>query len=260
MKNNILRSIKNLCICLADLILPRRCIVCNEKLELDEEHLCAHCSSDMPLTRFWQLKHNRMADKFNETIQKHLEKRWDASGVTSCPHERYAYAAALFFFNDDADYKRIPYDIKYEGNLAAGRHFGAFLGRELASAGWFGNIDAIIPVPLHWLRRWKRGYNQAEVIAYGISSVLGIPLRTDILKRHKYTRTQIRLNITEKAGNVAGSFSVKPGTYDGIRHILLVDDVFTTGSTLFACHCALREVFPPSVRISIATLGFVGRP
>lgn len=259
MKNNILHSIKNLCFCLADLILPRRCIVCKEKLELDEEHLCAHCSSDMPLTRFWQLKHNRMADKFNETIQKHLEKQWETSGVTSCPHERYAYAAALFFFNDDADYKRIPYDIKYEGNIPAGIHFGTQLGHELAATKWFSDVDTIIPVPLHWFRKWRRGYNQAEIIARGISEASGSPVRTDILKRHRYTKTQIRLDITEKAGNVAGSFSVNPGSYDGIRHILLIDDVFTTGSTLFACHCALREIFPPSVRISVATLGFVGR-
>ena len=259
MKNIILYYTKKLCICLADLILPRRCIVCDEKLELDVKYLCAHCDSDMPLTRFWQLKHNRMADKFNEVIQKQLEKRWEIDGTTSGVHERYAYAAALFFFNDDADYKRIPYSIKYVGDIAAGKHFGLRLGRELAAAEWFSDIDTIIPVPLHRIRQWNRGYNQAEVIASGISAALDRPVRTDILKRHKYTRTQIRLNITEKADNVAGSFSVKPGSYDGIRHILLVDDVFTTGSTLHACFTALRTVFPPGVRISIATLGFVGR-
>lgn len=259
MKNNILCFIKKLCICLADLVLPRRCIVCDEKLELDEEYLCTHCCSDMPLTRFWQLKHNRMADKFNETIQKQLEKRWEMGGMTSGVHERYAYAAALFFFNDDADYKKIPYRIKYVGDIAAGKHFGWRLGLELAAAEWFRDVDTIIPVPLHRIRQWNRGYNQAEVIASGISTALDRPVRTDILKRHKYTRTQIRLNITEKADNVAGSFSVKPGSYDGIRHILLIDDVFTTGNTLGACFQALRDIFPSSVRISIATLGFVGR-
>ena len=259
MKNNILHSTALLFRSLADLILPRTCIVCGEKLRLHEKHLCSHCSSDMPLTRFWQLKHNRMADKFNEAIQQQLEKQWDMEGTTDGPHERYAYAAALFFFDDDADYKKIPYDIKYEGNTSAGRYFGRQFGQELASAELFSDIDAVIPVPLHWFRRWKRGYNQAEAIASGISAALGTPLRTDILKRHKYTKTQIRLNIKEKASNVAGSFSVKPGSYDGIRHILLVDDVFTTGSTLHACFTALRKVFPPSVRISVVTLGFVGK-
>lgn len=259
MKNSILYYTKKLCLCLADLILPRRCIVCDGKLGLDEKHLCTYCSSDMPLTRFWQLKHNRMADRFNEGIQKLLEARWATDGRASGPHERYAYAAALFFFNDDADYKRIPYDIKYEGNIQAGRYFGTLLGNEIATAGWLSDIDVIIPVPLHWRRHWKRGYNQAEVIAKGISKALDTPVRTDILKRHRYTRTQIRLSITEKAGNVAGSFSVIPGSHEGIRHILLVDDVFTTGSTLLACFTALRKAFPPDVRISVATLGFVGR-
>ena len=137
---------------------------------------------------------------------------------------------------------------------------GLLLGQKLASAQWFGDIDVIIPIPLHWRRRWTRGYNQAEIIASGLSAALETPVRTDILKRHKYTKTQIRLNIKEKAGNVDGAFSVTAGPHEGIRHILLVDDVFTTGSTALACFWALREVFPPSVRISVATLGFVGEP
>ena len=258
MIHNILRSVKLYVNGLTDLILPRRCIVCEGKLGLKEKHLCHECSSDMPLTRFWQLKHNPMADKFNDAIQKKLEKEWEKDGRISCPHERYAYATALFFYNDDADYKRIPYSIKYEGNLSAGKYFGAQIGQELAKGVWFQDIDAIIPVPLHWFRRWKRGYNQAEVIASGISAALDRPIRTDILKRHKYTKTQILLNITEKASNVSNAFKVNPGSYEGISHILLVDDVFTTGSTLIACFVALREVFPPSVRISVATLAFVG--
>ena len=259
MITDILRSTRQHLHGLADLILPRRCIVCEEKLAPDEKHLCRNCSSDIPQTRFWQLKHNRMSDKFNDSIQKWLEKQWDISGSTTSQHERYAYAAALFFFNDDANYKKIPYSIKYKGNIQGGRHFGILLGQKLASAQWFGDIDVIIPVPLHWRRRWTRGYNQAEIIASGLSAALETPVRTDILKRHKYTKTQIRLNIKEKAGNVDGAFSVTAGPHEGIRHILLVDDVFTTGSTLLACFVALRKAFPPAVRISIATLGFVGR-
>lgn len=253
---------------LADLILPRICVVCGQKLTLDEEHICRWCRDDMPLTRFWLLKHNPMADKFNEAIQKELERQWRA-------HERYAYAVALFFFNEDADYKRIPYRIKYEGDMRAGKHFGKVLGEHISKAEWFKDIDAIIPVPLHWRRKFKRGYNQAEVIARGISEATGIPIRTDILKRRRNTKTQINLDIPQKASNVQGAFSVAQADnlrhtmqIDGQRHtmqidvllhILLVDDVFTSGATLHACFLALRSVFPPAVRISIATLGFVGR-
>ena len=97
-----------------------------------------------------------------------------------------------------------------------------------------------------------------------IASSLGTEMRTDILKRRKRTRTQTRLNVEEKARNVAGAFEVTGKACDtfrsrtDIRHVLIVDDVFTTGSTLMACFTALRTVFPPSVRISVATLGFVG--
>ena len=131
------------------------------------------------------------------------------------------------------------------------------LGRELLSAEWTSDIDMIIPVPLHWRRRWGRGYNQAAIIAEGVSAELGIPMRTDILKRIRKTQTQTRLEVSEKSVNVADAFSACGSVADP-KHILLIDDVFTTGSTLHSCYLALREVYPYPVRISVATLGFVG--
>lgn len=239
----------------ADLLLPRVCIVCGCRLLRHESHICLSCLMDMPQTRFWDISRNPMADRFNELIEKGLE---DGS-------ERYAYAAALFLYHNEAGYRHIPYQIKYHGNTAAGEYFGKMLGKNLASSSSWADIDMIIPVPLHWARQWKRGYNQAEVIASAIASEIGVPMRTDILKRRRRTRTQTRLDIEGKARNVAGAFSVSEDAAvifrggGNVRHILIVDDVFTTGSTLHACFRALRSVFPPSVRISVATLGFVGR-
>ena len=143
------------------------------------------------------------------------------------------------------------------------------LGEKIARSEFYDDVDIIIPVPLHWRRRWKRGYNQAEIIAKGISEAACIPIRSDILKRTRHTRTQVSLDIPQKTANVTGAFSISRSfqkrcasntgeNIEDIRHILLVDDVFTTGSTLTACFTALRSVFPPSVRISVATLGFVG--
>ena len=251
---------------LADLILPRTCITCGQRLLLHERHLCLKCLMDMPLTYFWQRSHNPMADRFNEVIQKRLE------GCTTPPHEYYAYAAALFSYRSEGPYRQIPYQIKYHGNLAVGRHFGRMLGQGLAGSQMFNDVDIVIPVPLHRLRRWKRGYNQAEVIAEEIAAAFGVPLRTDILVRKRRTQTQTQLSIEEKAANVAGAFGVADrakslygvGSYDNSslptwpKHILLIDDVFTTGSTLGECFMALRSVFPPEVRISVATLAFVG--
>ena len=119
----------------------------------------------------------------------------------------------------------------------------------------------IIPVPLHWRRRFVRGYNQAEAIASGLASAMGITLRTDILIRKKRTRTQTKLDIEGKALNVADAFKVNDKVLfpDGLKHVVILDDIFTTGSTIGACFFALRQMLPPSVRISAVTLGFVAR-
>ncbi len=237
-----------------DVLLPRGCIVCGRRLNLTEEHICLGCLADMPLTRFWERPHNPMADKFNERIQKRLIE-----------YEPYSYAAALFIYHSEAEYRHIPYSIKYLGNLEAGRYFGGMLGRRLAEGEVWRDIDMVIPVPLHWARRWKRGYNQAEVIAEAAAEALGRPIRTDILKRRKRTRTQTKMGIEEKMKNVNEAFVVAPEAAaiyrEGgkIRHILIIDDVFTTGSTLESCFNALRAVFPPHVRISAATLGYIER-
>jgi predicted amidophosphoribosyltransferase len=249
------------------------------------------------------------------------------------PREPYAFAAALFFYNADSSYRRIPWHLKYEGGLAAGRHFARLLGARLAASPQFADVDVVIPVPLHWTRRWRRGYNQAEVIARELADVLGAELRTDILRRSRRTRSQVRLPVAAKAANVRGAFSLRPHVIPEIaltcghspagqaeiaptcghspagqaeiaptcghspagqaeiaptcghspagqaeialtcghspagyaknadnvraRHILLVDDTFTTGSTLNACRAVLRQAFPLPTRISVATLAYV---
>jgi ComF family protein len=219
-----------------------------------------------------------MADKFNVVIQIGLEAAWEKESdammndgglvntqLRSTNHERYAYATALFFFSHDAPYRHIPYNIKYEGRTDIGRYFGQMLGRRLGSSELFKDVDCVIPVPLHWIRRWRRGYNQAEIIAREVADVLGAPLDCNILVRRRRTRTQTKLDIKGKTANVAGAFAARTPQTSGttsnkpkIQHILLIDDVFTTGATLYACFTALRAVFPPSVRISVATLAFVG--
>ncbi len=274
-----------------DVVLPRTCVVCGCRLYVDERHICLGCQMDMPLTRYWERSHNPMADRFNEKIQERMMRgdgagpvRGDKDGLRAESEgggERYAYAAALFFYHKDAEYKRIPYHIKYKGDLSVGRFFGRMLGEKLSGSPLWSDVDVVIPVPLHWTRLWKRGYNQAEVIAGAVADVLDVPLRNDILRRRRRTRTQVKLGVEQKGKNVEGAFEVmekavrevsygcsrvdsgdrlakelKTGPVS-FRHILLIDDVFTTGSTLEACHYALRKVFPPSVRISVATLGYL---
>ncbi len=192
------------------------------------------------------------------------------SEMPSLQHEPYAFAAALFFYNADSDYRHIPWHLKYEGGLAAGRFFSRMLGARLAASTQFSDVDVVIPVPLHWTRRWRRGYNQAEVIARGVAEGLGsggdsgsslglpLPVVTDLLRRARYTRTQTRLDAEGKRRNVAGAFVLRPGAVArlqkaGIRHLLIVDDVMTTGATLSE---AIRPLLP-HFRVSVATIAFV---
>ena len=241
-----------------DILLPRTCIVCGRRLLFMEEHICLECLAGMPLTYFWGQRNNPMSERLNEIIQRQLDQE-DSSVI-----EPFAHAAALFLYHSEDRYKLIPYHIKYKGDMKAGEYFGRMLGRRLLDADIWRDADVIIPVPLHWSRRFARGYNQAEAIASGVASSMGIPLRTDLLIRKRRTRTQTRLDMKSKQDNVSRAFEVSRSGKDylkdnpEVRHIVLVDDVCTTGSTLHACFVALREAFPPEVRISVATLAFVG--
>lgn len=232
----------------ADILLPRVCIVCGRKLLLQERHICLYCLSDMPLTYFWNISRNDMADRLNEVLEHE-----DMSG-----NERYAYASALFYYHSEAGYRRIPYRIKYHGDIKAGIFFGKMLGRKLSESELYSDVNAVVPVPLHWTRRWKRGYNQAEVIASAVAGEMDVPMLTDLLKRRKRTRTQTKMNMEEKSRNVNDAFVAGKAPSKHLRHVIIVDDVFTTGNTSGACCRALRKVLPPPTKISVATLGYVG--
>ena len=279
--------------------MPRVCLACGCRLGMRERHLCLRCAADVPYTRYWLQAHNPLADRFNAVLERHRGTE---------PMD-YAYAVALMHYK--GNYRSIPRALKYHADLAAGRHFGALLGRRIASAPHFADIDLVIPVPLHWTRLRSRGYNQSAILARAIVDALSshrLPVcRTDLLVRARRTRTQTRLSVEEKARNVASAFRVperfslwhrlvsrlnrffhlhsgkrwpigvghddpchsasapsRPSGPDpespasvlaSARHILLVDDTFTTGATLYACYAALRPY--TTARISIATLAAV---
>lgn len=232
---------------LTDLLMPRQCLVCGRTLGAAERHLCIWCAADLPLTYNWERTHHPMADAFNATLER---LRPDGENLP------YAYACSLLLYHRENPYKQIPQAVKYRYNLPAGRFFGDFLGSLMASQAHFADIDTVIPVPLHWLRRYQRGYNQAEVIAGALAGALGASLRTDILIRKRSTRTQTKLDADARLNNVQGVFRVRKALPEA-HHIVLVDDTFTTGATLAACLMALRTVTGLGTRISAAALAMV---
>ena len=237
---------------LTDIALPRCCIVCGRELGIRESHLCIYCSADFPFTRFWISTHNEMADRLNLMIGKDMEEN-------SGKFERYSFAAALFFYHGEAGYKKIPQGLKYRKRIGEGRYFSRMLADKIFSAEWFRDVDMVVPVPLHWKRRWKRGYNQAEIIAEELAGNKKAELCRNLLLRGRYTATQTRMAVEDKKTNVSGAFSINEriASRCSPSHILLVDDVFTTGATMNACHRVLRNYFGRQVRISAVTLGFV---
>lgn len=232
-------SIKKALSAIADIAMPRVCVVCGTPLIPQESHICTECLADLPKTRFSKTSHNPMADRLNALVED----------------TRYCFAAALYYYGEDAGYKNISQELKYRRNFNAGKQFGRILGKELSESEQFADVDLIVPVPLHWTRKWKRGYNQAEIIAEEVADVMGKRTSGRLLRRIRVTKTQTRLGVEGKKTNVEGAFRCRH--IGEFRHILLIDDVFTTGSTLAACHAAVRACYDDTVRISVATLAYV---
>lgn len=198
-----------------------------------EEVICLRCNIDMPRTN-WHLERDNPVEKLF----------WG-----KIPLER---ATSYFLYHKGSNFRHILHLLKYEGRSDIGRTMGRFIAEEIAKSGFFDGIDAIVPVPLHPRKQRARGYNQSECLASGIADVTGIELDIQAVKRWVHSPTQTRKSVYERWENVAGIFRVDhPERYAG-KHILLVDDVLTTGSTVTACADAFAGV--EDLRISVLTL------
>lgn len=223
---------KNLTEDLISLLYPNLCASCNAALFKGEREVCTRCRSYLPYTRFHNDKENPVAQLF-----------WGRVLVEN--------ATAYFVFHKGSRFQKILHKIKYHNHQSLGVEIGRWFGQELLQTD-FATVDMVIPVPLHPKKLEKRGYNQSELIALGISEALVKPLQSKVLKRVIANPTQTRKGRYERWTNVEGIFELTDIRAAENKHILIVDDVVTTGSTLEACASAVLKA--PGAKVSIAVL------
>lgn len=219
-----------------DFILPRACVVCGCRLGVTEEAVCTACNMTMPRTRYdADMYGNEMARLFWGHI----------------PVER---AVAMVCYEPQSPVSRIVYSLKYLGRHDVGGVIGRLMATEFMPGGFFEGIDMIVPVPLSKDRYRSRGYNQSMEIAEGIGEITGIPVVNDIVRRVTFTESQTKKHRWQRTENVEGAFRLCNGVDVGGKHILIVDDIVTTGSTIISCAEEIGR--GGDVRFSILTFGY----
>lgn len=219
----------------ASLILPRTCLACGRVLLENEACICLACRYNMPLTNYAKRKDNPVKLLFENVL----------------PVES---AAAMFWFVGGTEWQRIIHSFKYYGRWFFAQKMGEWLGEELHDSGNFDDIDLIIPIPLHYRRRLRRGYNQSEQLALGVGRKMGVKCDFSSVRRRFYNDSQTSKSRSERWDNVEEIFEVRSVERLRGRHILLVDDVLTTGATMASCASTILKACEGEVRISVASL------
>ena len=215
------------------LFFPRQCLACGALMVRGEEVICTGCLLEIARTNFHRQRGNMLEQAF-----------WGR-----CMVEK---AAAYSVYNRGSRIRKLIHQLKYGGREEVGRALGRLYGSHLAESGFIDGMDMIIPVPLDPARERRRGYNQSRCIADGLAFSCRLPVRDKLLLRAGRSGSQTRRGRYERWENVEGLFTVKkPDTIRG-RHLLLVDDVITTGSTVEACVNALQSA--GDVKVSVVAL------
>ena len=221
---------------LLDLISPRLCVVCGQRLTVSEDIICSRCNFHLPRTGFHLNPYeNEMAKMFWHLL----------------PIER---ATALFYYESHSETANILYELKYKGHPEIGEVMGRIIAKELLPSGFFDGIDGIVPVPLAKKRQRQRGYNQSLEIARGISETTSLPIYHKVVRRKAFEDSQTHKGRWERNENVEGVFELKdPSAIQG-KHLLIIDDVVTTGATVISCAKELCKA--GNIKVSVLALGF----
>ena len=215
------------------LFFPKLCVGCSENLLENEDFLCLDCYLNLPKTNYHLIPNNLAFERFlgKVPIQK---------------------ASAYLYYNKGGLGQKIVAAIKYQGNIYLGKWIGSCVANEMLTSGFFEDIDYLIPVPLHKKKVRMRGFNQSDVLAQGIAQITNIPIENKNLYRTKFNITQTQKGVYDRWKNTQFLFDLKDKKIFKNKHILIVDDVLTTGSTLESCIQALLKT--ENIKISILTL------
>ncbi len=234
----MIAQFKNIFSSTLHLFYPHVCTGDGSDLLQEDNLLCITCIHHLPHTNFADLANNPVEKDFWGRIQ--LEA-----------------AYSQFYFSKEFLIQHLIHQLKYKGDIGIGFYLGTIMGNTLLKSTRFSTLDALVPLPLYADKEHKRGYNQAAIICNGISSVMNIPVLNGAVIRNHATETQTRKHRTERWDNVKGSFKVAKENELAGKHVLLVDDVVTTGATLEACGNIILET--ENVKLSIATLAYAAK-
>ncbi|HTE26220.1 ComF family protein [Flavitalea sp.] len=220
---------------LTHLFFPHICAGCGSDVINKNQLLCLACTDRLPLTNYYAHADNPVEKTF-----------WGRIPLN--------HATSYLYFNKDSIVQQLMHQFKYKGNQEIGLYFGKKMGSAISSAPRFQTPDFLVPLPLHPQRQKKRGYNQAEVLCRGMAESMGIPVLEQAVSRTMQTETQTHKNRESRWQNMEGKFVLKHPSLIENKHVILVDDVITTGATLEACGLELLKA--RGLLLSIATLAY----
>ncbi len=216
-----------------NLFYPNLCLICGNSLMRNEHQICLSCLHEIPQTGYHLQKDNPLEKRF-----------WGKVPIFR--------GTAFYFFHKGSPFQKLLHELKYKGNKEIGVIMGKYSALELLHSPDFCSIDVIVPVPLHPKKYAKRGYNQSDLICKGISEVLQKPVDAVNLRRIRENTSQTKKSVYDRYLNTENLFELKDKTAFQNKHVLIVDDVLTTGSTIESCIKALLDT--PGIKVSVFTL------
>lgn len=216
-----------------NLLYPPQCHLCGNDLTQSERFVCNPCMESLPRTGYHRKPRNPMEEKFAGQFP-------------------FKAATGHFFYSRDSELVQLIQDMKYRNFPSIGDKMGELAGKELFISGFLNDVEVIVPVPMHFLKKARRGYNQVEHIARGIGRAAGLPV-VDALKMVRQRKTQTSLSGIERLSNAEGLFALRKNMNLSDKGVLLVDDICTTGATIGSAAKALTD-FSPNIKLYIFTL------